>query len=241
MGVSVGSHFVQLHPLILTLHGSSQFFVAGLKFSSPGHINGSFLQLLLYHLQLMGVSSGSHFLHLHPGMQHVHGSSHVSVAGLKFSSPGHIIGSLVHLLLYHLQLMGVSSGSHFVQVHPGILALHGSSHFPVAGLKFKSPGHIIGSLLHLSLYHLQLMGVSSVSHIGQLQPGIETLHGSSHFLVSGLKFSLPGHFFGPFVQLFLYHSHLHGIVIFLHGQSHPGISQGFIQPAVHWSSQSLIF
>jgi hypothetical protein len=46
-----------------------------------------------------------------------------------------------------------------VQLHPEMLTLHGSSHFPVAGLKFRSPGHIIGSLVQLLLYHLQLMAV----------------------------------------------------------------------------------
>jgi ribosomal protein L35AE/L33A len=107
------------------------------------------------------VSAFSHFLHSHPAIYTSHGSSHFLVAGLKFRSPGHIIGSLVFLLLYHLQLMGVSSGSHFVQLHPGMQTLHGSSHIPFAGLKISLPGHFIGSIVHLLLYHLQLMGVSS--------------------------------------------------------------------------------
>jgi ribosomal protein L35AE/L33A len=141
------------------IHGSSHLRVAGLKFRLPGHNIGSLVQLLLYHLQLMGVSSGSHFVQLHPVISTIHGSSHFLVVGLKLRLPGHIIGSLEQLLLYHLQLIGVSSGSHFVQLHPGILTLHGSSHFPVVGLKFSSPGHIFGSPVQLLLYHLQLMGV----------------------------------------------------------------------------------
>jgi hypothetical protein len=99
-------------------------------------------------------------LQLHPVISIIHGSSHFLVAGLKFRSPGHITGSLVQLLLYHLQVMGFSSGTHFVQSHPGMLTLHGSSHLPVALLKFRSPGQNIGSLLQLLVYHLQLTGVS---------------------------------------------------------------------------------
>jgi hypothetical protein len=151
---------VQLQPWMKVLHGSSHVPVAGLKFRSPGHIIGSLVQILLYHLQLMGVSSGTHFVQLHPGILTLHGSSHLPVAGLKFRKPGHIIGSLVQLLLYHLQLMGVSSGSHFMQLHPGMLILHGSSHFSVAGLKFRSPGHNPGYLVQLLMYHLQLIRVS---------------------------------------------------------------------------------
>jgi hypothetical protein len=111
-------------------------------------------------------------MQLHTGMLFLHGSSHFLVNGLKFRSPGHIIGSLVQLLLYHLQLIAVSSGTHFVQPHPGMLTSHGSSHFPVAGLKFRSPGHIIGSLVQLLLYHLQLIGVSSGLEFVQLQSWI---------------------------------------------------------------------
>jgi hypothetical protein len=223
--VSTGSHFVQLQPGISTLHGSSHFPVAGLKFRWPGHIIGSIVQLLLYHLQLMAVRCGSHFVHLHPGISTLHGSSHFPVAGLKFRSPVHIIGSLLHLLLYHLQLMGCSSVSHFLQSHPWMRTSHGSSHFPVAGLKFNSPGHIIGSLLFLLRYHLQLMGVSSGSHFVQLHPGMQMLHGSSHFRVVGLKFSLPGHIIGSIVQLLRYHLQLMGVSSGSHFvQLHPGIS-----------------
>jgi hypothetical protein len=98
-------------------------------------------------------------MQLHPVMSTLHGSSHFPVAGLKLRSPGHLLGSIVQLVRYHLQLMRVSSGTHFVQLHPVMLTLHGSSHFPVAGLKLRSPGHIIGSLVQLLLYHLQLMAV----------------------------------------------------------------------------------
>jgi hypothetical protein len=191
MGVSSGSHCVQPHPVMLTLHGSSHCLVAGLKLRSPGHIIGSLVQPLLYHLQLMRVSTLSHFLHSHPAIYTSQGSSQFPVAGLKFRSPGHIIGSLVFLLLYHLQLIGVSSGSHLVQLHPGMQTLHGSSHTPFAGLKFSLPGHIKGSIVHLLVYHLQLIGVSSLSHILQLHPEMLTLHGSSHFPVVGLKFRSP--------------------------------------------------
>jgi hypothetical protein len=137
------------------LHGSSHFFVAGLKFRSLGQIIGSGLHLFRYHLQLIGSSSVSHVVQLHPLMVTLHGSSHLPVAGLKFSSPGHIIGYILQLSLYHLQLMAVSSDLHFMQLHPWIETLQWSSHFPVAGLKFSSPGHLIGSLVQLLLYHLQ--------------------------------------------------------------------------------------
>jgi ribosomal protein L35AE/L33A len=232
MGVSSGTHLLQLQPLMETLHGSSHFRVAGLKFRSPRHIIGSLVQLLLYHLQLMGVSSGSHFMQLHPGMLILHGSSHFPVAGLKFKLPRQNLGSLVQLLLYHLQLMEVNSGSHFVQLHPVILSLHGCSLFPGPGLKFRSPGHTFGFLVQLSLYHLQLIGFSSGSHFVQLQPAISTIHGSSHFRVAGLKLRLPGHNIGSLVQLFLYHlqfigvssgSHCvqpHPVMLTLHGSSH---------------------
>jgi hypothetical protein len=172
IGFSSGTHLSQLQPLMETLHGSSHIRVAGLKFRSARHIIGSRVQLLPYHLQLMGVSSGSHFVQLQPGILMLHGSSHFPVAGLKFRLPGQNLGSLVQLLLYHLQLIDVSFGSHFVTLHPVMLTLRGSSHLLVAGLKFSSQGHIIGSLVQLLLYHLQLIGVSSGSHFVQLQPAM---------------------------------------------------------------------
>jgi len=174
----------------------------------------------------------------HSGMKTLRGSSHFLVAGLNFSLTGHCICLPVQLLEYHSHLQGIVMFEQ-EQSHSGMLPLCGSSHFFDAGLNFSLTGHRICLPVQLLMYHSHLQGIVMFVQV-QSHSGMKTLRGSSHFFDAGLNFSLTGHCICLPVQLFRYHSHLQGIVMFVQWQSHSGISQGFIQPALHRSSQFCI-
>jgi len=69
-----------------------------------------------------------------------------------------------------------------------------------------------------------------------------SLHGSEHFPVFGLNLSSPSHILNVFVQLSWYCLQSYGSEVFTQFlQSHSGMSQGCIHPAVHWLSHSFVF